>query len=76
MLFLVLSHNHISDSSNIELLKFKIEHIKVFKGIDYCFNGFDTPFSKKLNEFFTFVFNCSFYFVFLIFWNFLDKENL
>ena len=29
----------------------KIEHINFFKGIDYGFNGFDKPLSKKLIEF-------------------------
>ena len=41
------------------------ERLKFIKGVDYGFNGFDTPFSKNLIEFFTFVFNCSFYFVFV-----------
>ena len=45
--------------------------MKIFKGMNYGFNGFDTPFSKHLIEFFTFVFNFLFYFVFLVVWNIL-----
>ena len=55
--FLVLSHYHINDSSHTTLLAFKkgaIEHRKVFKGVEYGFNGFDTPFSKNSFELFTF----------------------
>ena len=33
---------------------------KDFKGKEYGFNGFDTPFFKNLIELFTFVFNCRF----------------
>ena len=32
-----------------------IEHIKLFIGIDYCYNGLDTPFSENLSEFFLFL---------------------
>ena len=37
--------------------------------MDYGFNAFDTPFSKNLIEFFTFVFSCIFYFVFFFYEN-------
>ena len=67
-LFLVLSHYHITNSPHITLLasqKSTIENMKVLKGIDYGFNGFDTPLSKNLNVFLqlslTFSFTLSFY---------------
>ena len=43
--------------------------------MDYGINGFDTPFSKNLIEFFTIIFNCRFYFVFLVLWNLLDNDR-
>ena len=53
--FLVLSHYHITDYSNIILLASKEstnKSIKFFKGSVYGFNGFDNPFSKNLIEIF------------------------
>ena len=38
-----------------------ILHIKALEGLSYDFNGFDAPFSKSLNFFFTIVFTCRFY---------------
>ena len=42
-----------------------MKHIKVFKGIDYGFNGFDNPFLMNLIDFFcmslTVVFTLYFY---------------
>ena len=55
--------------------KGKIERIKVFKGIDYGFSGFETPFTKKLIEFFILVFKSRFYFVFSVVLKFLDNDN-
>ena len=52
-----------------------IEHVKVFKGILFDYYGLETPFPKNLVEFFTFVFNCSFQFVFLVVWKFPDKDR-
>ena len=50
--------------------------MKILSGIDYHFNGFDTSVLKKFTEFFNFVFNCRFYFVFLVVWKLLFNEKL
>ena len=47
-----------------------MELIKIFKIIDYEFNGFETTFSKNLIEFLTYIFICRFSFFqsYKIFW--------
>ena len=42
--------------------------------MDSGFNGFDNSFSKNLIDFLNFIFNCRFYFVFLVVWNFLYND--
>ena len=52
-----------------------IEHIKIFKDIDYGFNGFDAAFWKNLIELFNFIFNCRFYFIVVVAWNLLYNDS-
>ena len=52
------SFYHIITLLKVHILRYSsskrctIKHIKNFKGTDYGFNGFDTPFLKNLVEFF------------------------
>ena len=51
------------------------EYIKILADIDYWFNGLENSFLKKLIDFFNFVFNCHFYFVVSVVWNFLYSDR-
>ena len=59
-------------NSYITLLTFKL--MKFLQVLIVVFYVFDTSFSKKLIEFFNFVFNCRFYFVLLVVTNFPNNE--
>ena len=54
----------------------QIDNIEILEDIYSGFKGFDNTFSKNIIEIFNVVFNCIFYFVLLVEWNFLYNDPI